>query len=103
MLTPAGHTAVAAGHIIPWNISHNDDPRNGIALCRLCHWTFDEGLISISPNYLVMTSPRLIASENVPGHLATLDGRGMIGPSERMLWPERDSLKWHLGNVFLGH
>ena len=25
MLTPEGHTAVKAAHIIPWAVSHNDD------------------------------------------------------------------------------
>jgi putative restriction endonuclease len=103
MLTPAGHTAVAAAHIIPWSVSHNDDPRNGIALCHLCHWTFDEGLMGVSPDYVVMASPQLAARENVPGHLATLNGRGMIGPNEQQLWPERNSLKWHLRKVFLKH
>lgn len=101
MLTPNGHTAVAAAHIIPWSISHNDDPRNGIALCYLCHWTFDAGLIGVSPDYVVMTSPQLTTSRNVPGHLATLNGRGMIGPSEQFLWPDTGSLKWHLREVFL--
>jgi putative restriction endonuclease len=38
MLTPDGHTVMDAAHIIPWSISYNDDPRNGMALCRLCHW-----------------------------------------------------------------
>jgi len=101
MLTPGGHTAVAAAHIIPWSISHNDDPRNGMALCYLCHWTFDAGLIGVSPDYVVVTSPQLTTSRNVPGHLATLDGRGMVGPSERFLWPDTGSLKWHLREVFL--
>jgi len=32
------------GSIVPWGLTHNDDPRNGMALCRLCYWTFDEGL-----------------------------------------------------------
>lgn len=100
MLTPDGHTAVVAAHIVPWNISHNDDPRNGMALCHLCHWTFDEGLIGVSPGYIVMTSPRLTANQNVPGHLDTLNGRGMIGPGERALWPDSKSLKWHLQEVF---
>jgi putative restriction endonuclease len=103
MLTPAGHTAVAAAHIIPWSVSHDDDPRNGMALCHLCHWTFDEGLMSVSPDYVVMVSPQLAARENVPGHLATLTGRGVIGPNEEELWPSRDSLKWHLVEVFLKH
>ncbi len=34
--TPEGRTAVAAAHIVPWTDSHNDDPRNGIALCADC-------------------------------------------------------------------
>ncbi len=100
MLTPDGHTVVDAAHIVPWSITHNDDPRNGIALCRLCHWTFDEGLISVSSKYTVVTSPQLAATRNVPGHLLTLKGRGMIGPAERPLWPDLDSLRWHRRRVF---
>ena len=48
MRTIDGHTAVDAAHIIPWSLSHNDDPRNGLALCKLCHWSFDEGLLGVS-------------------------------------------------------
>lgn len=100
MLTPDGHTVVDAAHIVPWSISHNDDPRNGMALCRLCHWTFDEGLLSVSSEYRVLTSPQLAATHNVPGHLLTLTGRGIIGPTEEFLWPDLDSLHWHRRNVF---
>ena len=101
MLTPGGHTAVAAAHIVPWSISHNDNPRNGMALCYLCHWTFDAGLVGVSPDYVVMTSPQLTTNRNVPGHLATLNGRGMLGPGERFLWPDTSSLKWHLREIYL--
>jgi len=101
MLTPGGQTAVVAAHIVPWSISHDDNPRNGMALCYLCHWTFDAGLIGVSPDYVVMTSPQLTTSRNVPGHLATLNGRGMIGPIEQFLWPDTGSLAWHLREVFL--
>jgi len=100
MLTPDGHTAVDAAHIVPWSISHNDDPRNGMALCRLCHWTFDEGLIGVSSRYVVITSPQLAASHNVPGHLLTLTDRGIIGPAEQPLWPYLDALSWHRQHVF---
>jgi putative restriction endonuclease len=101
MLTPEGHTAVDAAHIVPWNISYNDDPRNGMALCRLCHWTFDEGLLGVSSEYLVITSPQLAANENVPGHLLTLAKRAIIAPAERPLWPDLDALSWHRREVFL--
>jgi putative restriction endonuclease len=30
---------------VPWRISHDDDLHNGTALCRLCHWTFEQGLL----------------------------------------------------------
>jgi hypothetical protein len=100
MRTPEGHTVVDAAHIVPWSVSQNDDPRNGLALCRLCHWTFDEGLLGISVQYTVQASPRLRAEQNLPAHLAALDGRGMITPAERDYWPAAESLAWHLGEVF---
>ena len=100
MLTPDGHTAVDAAHIVPWSISHSNDPRNGMALCRLCHWTFDEGLISVSSHHVVITSPQLATNQNVPGHLLTLEGRGIIGPLEQPLWPDLDALSWHHRHVF---
>lgn len=101
MLTPDGHTAVVAAHIVPWSISHNDDLENGMALCYLCHWTFDVGLTGVSSEYRVMISPQLTTGRNVPGYLATLSGRGMIGPTAPFPWPDTGSLKWHFREVFL--
>lgn len=100
ILTADGHTAVAAAHIIPWSISHNDDPRNGLALCYLCHWTFDEGLVTFSDHYQVKTSPQLAVTPNLPGHLLTFGERTLIGPTDNDLWPFSDSLKWHRQNIF---
>jgi len=100
MVTPDGHSVVDAAHIVPWSISHNDDPRNGMALCRLCHWTFDEGLMGVSPSYTVIVSPQLGAHHNIPGHLLTLVNRKIMGPSEQYLWPDLDALSWHRQHVF---
>ncbi|MBI4531777.1 MAG: HNH endonuclease [Candidatus Latescibacteria bacterium] len=100
LLTPDGHTVVDAAHIIPWSISHSDDPRNGMALCRLCHWNFDEGLMSVSSQYVVISSPQLGANHNIPGYLLTVVGRRIIGPDEQILWPDLDSLIWHRQKVF---
>ena len=54
MRTPEGHIVVDAAHIIPWSKTHDDDPRNGLALCRLCHWTFDKGLLWVNTEYVVL-------------------------------------------------
>lgn len=98
--TAEGHTAVVGAHIIPWSISHNDDPRNGLSLCRLCHWTFDEGLLTIDLDYVVRTSPQLNSLENMPSHLALLNQRGMIRPDDSDFLPDPQSLSWHMKKVF---
>ena len=102
MLTSDGRTAVDAGHIIPWSISHDDDPHNGMAMCGLCHWTFDQGLLGVSARYLVLLSGELRITQNVPGHLQTLEGRSIIGPAEQALWAHLEALDWHHQNVFRG-
>ncbi|HMA36938.1 MAG TPA: HNH endonuclease [Chloroflexia bacterium] len=100
MVTPEGHSVVDAAHIVPWSVTYDDNPRNGLALCRLCHWTFDEGLVGVSANYLVLASPQLVANHNIPSYLSTLTNRIIIGPAEQFLWPDLESLSWHRRNVF---
>jgi putative restriction endonuclease len=103
MLTPKNHTAVEAAHIIPWSVSHNDDPRNGLALCKLCHWTFDEGLVGVSGKYQILTSPQIKIDDNISGHIGTLNQRDLILPSEEAFYPETEYLKWHRREKFYSH
>ena len=95
MRTPEGHTAVDGAHIIPWSESHNDFPQNGISLCKLCHWTFDEGLISISNEYKILISERLNSNNNIAGHLMTFEKRDIIRPGDKYLWPSQESITHH--------
>jgi len=100
MLTPDGHTVLEAAHIVPWSISHNDDPCNGLGLCRLCHWAFDEGLLGVSSEYAVTISPELNNNDNIPGQVLALAERPILGPSNKVYWPDLDALRWHRQNVF---
>ena len=95
IVTPDGHTVVEAAHIVPWSKSKNDDIRNGMALCRLCHWGFDEGMLGVSDRYTVITSRTIGIDPNVPGLLQTLTARTIIGPQNRDLWPAQDYLHAH--------
>jgi putative restriction endonuclease len=95
IITPEQHTVVDAAHIVPWSRSKNDDIRNGMALCKLCHWAFDEGMMGVSDNYEVITSRQISVNPNAPGFLLTLTGRGIIGPQERELWPARQYIAEH--------
>jgi len=95
IITPEGHTVVDAAHIIPWSKSRNDDLRNGMALCKICHWAFDEGMMGVSDNYDVITSRQIAANPNVPGFLLTLSGRSIIAPEDRDVWPAQQYLAEH--------
>ena len=100
ILTADRHTAVEAAHIVPFSVSFNDDPRNGLSLCRLCHWNFDVGLLSVSPRYEVMTSPQLAAYDNLSSDVMTLAGREIIHPIDEKFMPDLDALAWHRKNTF---
>ncbi len=95
-----GHTVVDAAHIVPWSVGHDDRPANGMALCRTCHWTFDEGLLRVSSAYEILASTQLRAASNLPGYLANLERRSIAGPAERIYWPDLTSLEWHYHHVF---
>ena len=95
-------TVVDAAHIVPWSISHDDDLHNGMALCRLCHWTCDQGLLGVSSKYLMLLSGEVCITQNMAGYLLTLENRPIIGPEESDLWPKREALGWHRQNVFRG-
>ncbi len=98
--TPDGRTAVAAAHIVPWSETQDDRPANGMALCRMCHWVFDEGLMKLSSDYEIPASRELTTMDNLPGYLTNLEGRVILGPSREPSWPDVESLRWHRENVF---
>ena len=95
IITPDGHTVVEAAHIVPWAKSRNDDIRNGMALCRTCHWGFDKGMLGVSDSYTVITSRSIGINPNFPGLLSMLSGRGIIPPQDRDLWPAQEYLYEH--------
>jgi len=97
-----GHTAVAAAHIVPWSASGDDRPANGLALCRTCHWAFDEGLLGISGVYEIIASVQLPDADNLPGYLDGLGGNTMSLPTDEVYWPDPGALGWHRKQVFKG-
>lgn len=102
IVTPEGHTVVEAAHIKPWSRFQDDDVRNGMALCRLCHWAFDKGLMGVDQDYKVLASPQMSAAPNAAGLLMTLYGRSIIGPRSSEFLPDRARLAWHRKNVGVG-
>ena len=52
--TPDGNPEVEAAHILPKREGGADDVRNGVALCKLHHWAFDTGWLTISDDYEIL-------------------------------------------------
>ncbi len=100
VLTPDGHTAADAAHIIPWSRTQNDAIDNGLSLCKLCHWGFDEGLLTASAQSTVLVSALVKANYNVPAHLPALDGRLLTLPAKEYLWPSKDGIEWHRRKIY---
>ena len=99
IFTARGESVTEAAHIIPFSVSQNDDVRNGISLCKLHHWAFDKGLISVSENYRVMIA-RLIESEGpVESMLSTFRNSAVLLPEHDQLYPSQHALDWHRENI----
>jgi len=100
VFTPEGRSAVVAAHIVPWSESYNDDPRNGMALCGLHHWTFDQGLVSVTPDYRIQVSPAVPPDEQGTEPILLLAEQALRLPVKHTLWPAKKALRWHRENIF---
>jgi putative restriction endonuclease len=100
LLTPEYHTAIDAAHIVPWKESHDDRVQNGLALSKLCHWAFDEGLLGVTESSLIRVSPFVARGGHRVGQLLDLDGREIHRPESEEHHPDPESFDWHLKNTF---
>lgn len=100
--TISGHSIVDAAHIHQFARSRNDDPQNGIALCKNAHWLFDLGLWSIDDDYRVIVAQDAF-DEACPTQesLASMAGKQLILPRDERLWPTAKNLAWHRSKCFL--
>jgi len=96
VITLDGASIVDAAHIIPFSTSHNNDIRNGFALCKNHHWCFDRGLITVDRNYKIDISPLVDDSK----FLIDLSGETILLPRISKLYPSIDAFKWHRENIF---
>lgn len=100
--TITGHSIVDAAHIHQFARSRNDDPQNGIALCKNAHWLFDLGLWSIDDDYRVIVAKDAF-DEDCPTQesLTSMAGRRLILPRDESLWPNANNLAWHRKQCFV--
>ncbi len=96
LVTVSAGSIVDAAHIHQFADSRNNDPRNGIALCKNAHWMFDVGLWSIDDDYrVVVASHRFHETGAEALRLGRIAGRRIQLPQDREFWPDRVNLDWH--------
>jgi putative restriction endonuclease len=101
LTTIAAGSIVEAAHIHPFSRSRNNDPRNGLALCRNAHWLFDNGLWSLTDDYKVLVAVGRYAEDSPDQKpLHEYQGRSILLPQDRTLWPDRVHVAWHLKHRF---
>ncbi|MDA1055733.1 MAG: HNH endonuclease [Planctomycetota bacterium] len=92
---------VDAAHIHQYSDSRNNDPNNGIALCKNAHWQFDVGLWTIDDDYRVVVATEAF-SESSPNQkpLSDMHRQRLLLPQNEAIWPSKIYLAWHRNNKF---
>ncbi len=93
-----------ASHIVPWSIDIKNrvNPRNGLCLNAIHDRAFDRGLITVTPDYKVRISSRLMSKlqdDSIGQFIRNCDGASIKLP-ERFL-PDVVLLKYHNEHVFM--
>ena len=91
-----------ASHIKPWSKDHENrlNPRNGLCLNALHDKAFDKGLITISKEFKVILSPKLLRSKNIAvQELFSNHQNQIINLPDRFL-PDKIFLEYHNDVVF---
>jgi len=91
-----GASIIDAAHIHQFSESRNNDPKNGIALCKNAHWMFDQGLWSLDDDYRVIVAHSAFDEDTrEQKSLRDFHGRRIDLPANTKLWPDPQHLAWH--------
>lgn len=88
---------IISGHIVPWSQDEKNrlNPRNGIAINSLHDKAFENGLITITPDYRIRVSSILMNKKDdiITSYFKSYDGEKMILPTKFL--PDPEFLKIH--------
>lgn len=102
LMTTSRGSLVDAAHIHQFSDSRNNDPRNGIALCKNAHWMFDQGLWTITDDLTVKVARTHFTEHHPHGKgLTEYDDMPLLAPADPTLKPDPVYLEWHRRKKFL--
>ncbi len=103
LVTLTSGSIVDACHIHQFAHSRNNDPTNGIALCKNAHWLFDNGLWTLRDDYTILIADRHFAEAGEEAfQLGRMRDKRIALPANTAYWPGQQHLEWHRTHKFLG-
>ena len=101
-------TLVQAAHITPFQVTRNDKPNNGLALCPNHHWAMDQLVIAPCPDSRHRAGVWRVHArldDRIEGQkdLMSLSGRPLLPPREEKFYPAPEGLMWrrdHLATTY---
>lgn len=103
-ITGLAHSGLlVASHIVPWREDKDNrlNPRNGLCLSMLHDKAFDQGLITLNPDYTIKVSQSINKLKNNPfasEWLIGLEGKTITLPEK--FSPSLEFLDWHRQHIF---
>jgi putative restriction endonuclease len=103
LMTLSSGTIVDAAHIHQFARSRNNEPQNGLALCKNAHWLFDHGLWTITDDHVIVVALEEFSEDNPDQKgLREYHGSKIRLPDDPELWPSAIHLAWHRRHKFQG-
>ena len=99
---------VEAAHIVPHSSKGKDDVLNGIALCRLHHWVFDIGWLTMENDFTIKVSSKINSLPTNYGKMNDYDFIRLFStqnskiflPGRKDIYPHQNAIIWHRENKF---
>ncbi|MCK2185520.1 HNH endonuclease [Halomonas getboli] len=98
-ITPDYRYLVEAAHLIPFSVSQDDRPVNGLALTPNLHWAMDNHLIAPGPDKRWHVSPVIDALVPDNRWLCELDNAPLSLPRDEQRHPSPEALAWRLAHL----
>lgn len=98
-ITPDFLFLVEAAHLMPFAVSQDDRPINGLALTPDLHWAMDSHLIAPGPDQVWHVSPLVDALVEDNQWLWRLDGQPLMLPRDERFQPHAEGLVWRMDHL----
>jgi putative restriction endonuclease len=91
-----------AAHVQPYLGPRSNHIQNGLLLTKEFHALLDEGLVTVTPDYVVRVSPRIRERWKNGHRYYPFDGRALQAlPDSAAERPSSAALEWHNRRVFV--